>query len=629
MAVSNTSFAFSQLGTYTFTITVDPENKYVETNEANNVLVVTVVVTNLPDMRTLSQFINPSALNPLAGQNVTFAVTYDNIGASNITDQMKFNLLVDNVLIESAYPVNGLVTNDNATYNFSIPWSSNIPGAHIIRAIIDSDDDVLEQTNANNEATRAIVVGDAANLFFDLLTSPTLNPNLNDPMQIVATIENGGALVSTADVKFYYVDDFLNEVLIDTRNVTVAGNDNTTITVPWTVLDNKTTIIGRIVNSTALEFNYDDNEASFAIGAMDLLLQANEACDPGNLGSITTTVSGGTPPYNYTWSNGSGSSTLVDVAGTYNLVVTDNTGQSVSGSATIDECTVNCVPVATSFTQIACNSYVWNGVLYTTSGQHVQTLTTVLGCDSVVTLNLTLGGSNSSTVSCSISSVPSNSVFTGGSAKNLYLGYGAQSTTLNVSSTSGSSWTYSWSGNTALLSNTNTKNPVFTPVMGGSYTFTVTTTNEFGCSSTCDITIDVVDARCGKSNNPKVIVCHNGHEICISANAVPAHLSNHSGDIIGPCPPAKATPIVNNQDELEIVTYPSPFTDAFHVELITTSASNYSIAIFDMNGKLLEKHENLQMADNPDFGRDLPQGFYMIEVMQDGVRKIAKLSKVY
>ena len=39
---------------------------------------------------------------------------------------------------------------------------------------------------------------------------------------------------------------------------------------------------------------------------------------------------------------------------------------------------------------IACDSLVWRGVTYTSSGNYSETLQTINGCDSVVTLNLTI-----------------------------------------------------------------------------------------------------------------------------------------------------------------------------------------------------------------------------------------------
>ena len=48
---------------------------------------------------------------------------------------------------------------------------------------------------------------------------------------------------------------------------------------------------------------------------------------------------------------------------------------------------------------------------------------------------------------------------------------------------------------------------------------------------------------------PKVTICHvppgnpaNAHTITIGAPAVPAHLKNHPGDSVGPCPAPAPTP---------------------------------------------------------------------------------------
>ena len=43
--------------------------------------------------------------------------------------------------------------------------------------------------------------------------------------------------------------------------------------------------------------------------------------------------------------------------------------------------------------QTACDSYAWNGVIYTSSGEYIQTLTNAAGCDSIVTLQLTINNS--------------------------------------------------------------------------------------------------------------------------------------------------------------------------------------------------------------------------------------------
>lgn len=54
---------------------------------------------------------------------------------------------------------------------------------------------------------------------------------------------------------------------------------------------------------------------------------------------------------------------------------------------------VECTAKSTTSSLTACDSYLWNNTTYTTSGQYVQTLNTATGCDSIVTLNLTINKS--------------------------------------------------------------------------------------------------------------------------------------------------------------------------------------------------------------------------------------------
>jgi len=48
---------------------------------------------------------------------------------------------------------------------------------------------------------------------------------------------------------------------------------------------------------------------------------------------------------------------------------------------------------------------------------------------------------------------------------------------------------------------------------------------------------DIEYEYCGNGNNPntKVIICHNGHSICISINAIWGHMAHHSDDYYGSC----------------------------------------------------------------------------------------------
>ena len=53
----------------------------------------------------------------------------------------------------------------------------------------------------------------------------------------------------------------------------------------------------------------------------------------------------------------------------------------------------DCTPVYASFTETACDTYTWNGVKYTLSGDYEQSFVTEQGCDSIVTLHLTINKS--------------------------------------------------------------------------------------------------------------------------------------------------------------------------------------------------------------------------------------------
>ena len=101
--------------------------------------------------------------------------------------------------------------------------------------------------------------------------------------------------------------------------------------------------------------------------------------------STTLTANGGTT---YLWSNGTTDAALtVSNAGTYQVI-----GYNEAGCNTIASTTVNVWQPATSEFSVECpdSCYTWNDVDYCQSGDYTQTLQTVHGCDSVVTLHLTI-----------------------------------------------------------------------------------------------------------------------------------------------------------------------------------------------------------------------------------------------
>lgn len=180
----------------------------------------------------------------------------------------------------------------------------------------------------------------------------------------------------------------------------------------------------------------------------------------------------------------------------------------------------------------------------------------------------------------SITLKPASGAYTGGDASHLYLGYGPQSVTLQASGAD----SYTWSPASG-LSSTTAANPVFTPTSVGTYTFTVTGSNG-ACTATASVTITVTDVRCGNKND-KVMVCHNGQSICMSASAVQAHLRNHPQDKLGGC---GAEAMAKAKDSgATIKAYPNPFSSQTTIAFTFEQQTEYTLQVFDLSGNLVQQ----------------------------------------
>ena len=102
--------------------------------------------------------------------------------------------------------------------------------------------------------------------------------------------------------------------------------------------------------------------------------------------STTLTANGGVT---YIWNNGSTNAALtVNTAGTYQVIATDENGCTNMASVIVNSW--NSASSELYVTDTVC--YFWDGIEYCTSGDYVQILQTSHGCDSVVTLHLTIIG---------------------------------------------------------------------------------------------------------------------------------------------------------------------------------------------------------------------------------------------
>ncbi len=196
-----------------------------------------------------------------------------------------------------------------------------------------------------------------------------------------------------------------------TNNITnlCDGIYNITVTDSIGCVISDTIVIGTIsgcTDSTAINYNplanFDDSSCFYC----DLNININIIQNTSGLcngAAIITNVNTSFPPHSYQWSTGSSYNNITQLCdGIYTVSVSDSLGCIVTDTFYIGPNSASgCDTVYENAT--ACNSYLWNGNTYTQSGTYNWTSQNILGCDSVVILNLIINYSTTSTqnvVSC-------------------------------------------------------------------------------------------------------------------------------------------------------------------------------------------------------------------------------------
>ncbi len=498
------------------------------------------------------------------------------------------------------------------------------------------------------------VHGNTATTTQTVTVADNQNPTITAPANVSVNADAGACAATGVTLGSATTAD--NCGVASVTNDAPASYSVGTTTVNWTVTD----VHGNTATATQTVTVSDDQNPTITAPS-DVTVSANEgecAATGYTLGSATTadncgvasvtnddagTYAVGTHTVNWTVTDIHGNTATttqtITVVDTENPIARchNHTLNLSGGSGTItasdvndgssDNCGIASMTVSPS--SFTCADAGENTVTLTVTDIHGNVST----CTSTVTVQY-----QPSAVAIDVT--PSSSIYTGGVATTIYLGYGAQTATLSATGTGGSGFTYSWAPGTA-LSCTSCANPVFAPTTPGSYTYTVTATNSNGCSTTNTITMCVINAKGTKKN--KVLLCHvppgnpsAAHTLSISASAVPAHLSLHSGDRLGACgstcggssKPGQAIDAqVFDSKQFSMLVYPNPFNNEIHVD-IESDNSTADVILYDVTGRTREVKIGQDISSSIIIGQDLPAGIYILEVRQKDVSKKVKITKL-
>ena len=268
-------------------------------------------------------------------------------------------------------------------------------------------------------------------------------------------------------------------------------------------------------------------------------------------------------------------------------------------------------------------SYLWNTYQTTASitrnpiaaNQYVVTYTDVTGCEATTNAFVYVHDQPTASITGNTTVYPA------------YAPLACTDLTANATGGVGP-YTYEW-GVTANNATTQTVNVCPTASVSTGYGVRITDAN--GCQDTEVATVYSVDVSCGNNGN-KILVCHNGHEICINANAVAAHLAH--GDELGPCPKSNdgtyTKPQAHASSAPSLSLSPNPSAGETRIRFTSEADATARVEVMDAFGKTVALVYNGTVSHGEvysfDFnGSELANGMYFVRLVIGGEQQIEKL----
>jgi hypothetical protein len=566
-------------------------------------------------------------------------------------------------------PANIVVTNDaglcSAIVGFEATATDNC-NAPVI-AYSQQPGTVFPQGTTTVTVTATDACGNVSTGSFTVTVNDTEAPVVNTQNLTIQLDVNGNASITEAQVNNASTDNCgiasysLNKTTFDCSNV---GANTVTLSV--------TDIHGNTASATAV-VTVEDKIAPVITCPASVTLNCQDNSSVAANGSATATDACGIA--SITSSDASTQDANINNAGHYNYVITrtwtatDKNGNSSNcvQTITVQDITAPVVACPAALVPVYCyvdnQQYTVPAISATDNCAPVSYAYYIDGATSRGSAGSPVSGSNATgtfnpgtsvihwivkdvtgnTSTCSTTIVVNPKInatlnsFTvvsqGADANTLYLGYTAGSTaTITVTATGGTApYTYSWSkSGTAATYTVVAGNPAAIKVTAagdGQVTFSVVVTDSKGCSKTFTKTITVRDIRCGNKMD-KVLVCQKTGsasnpwvQICVSENAVPAHLAN--GSTLGACSLNSVTVAQGAKKAAvevktaTLLTYPNPSRGVFNLQLRDFAQGKVRIQVIDGNGKTVATQEVSVSYTTEDVTMNLSnlaQGVYNLKV---------------
>ena len=149
-----------------------------------------------------------------------------------------------------------------------------------------------------------------------------------------------------------------------------------------------------------------------------------------------------------------------------------------------------------------------------------------------------------------------------------------------------------------------------------------------GCESSVTDSISIEDISCGMN---KVLVCHNGHTICISNNALPAHLAH--GDCIGSCQNINKSKQFNNkyfEKEINFNIQPNPAKNETNINFSIPDNDDVVLTVYNFMGQKVAELFNNYAISGEDYSvvfslSNLSSGVYVVILKTSNVYEKRKL----